>query len=225
MSTINEKVRLSDVLLFQSGEEVNYVFDAVTVVSGTVASVQGQLMGKITLAGATETHVGNTGNGAMTLDVTTPVLANAQVGVYTVKCTVATTNSGTFRVFDPAGRVLGDVVVAATFSDQIKFVIADGATDFIVGDTFLVTVAAGSGKWTQVTPAAVDGSAVCAGVLVTPFTPTLTADFTAVIIARGPAILKTGGISYTAGMTTNQKNAALAQLTALGITQRVDYGV
>jgi hypothetical protein len=129
-----------------------------TLLSGAGALVQGTLLGKITLGAVTETHAGNTGNGAMTIDVTTPLLANAQVGVYTAKCITATTNSGTFRVFDPKGRVLGDVAVAATFADQIKFVIADGSTDFIVGDTFLITVAAGSGKYLKSLTAAVDGS-------------------------------------------------------------------
>lgn len=83
---------------------------------------------------------GNTGNGTNTLDVTTPVLANAQVGVYTIRCVTAAANSGTFEVKDPKGQSLGQYVVGATFADQIKFVIADGATDFIVGDGFDVTV-------------------------------------------------------------------------------------
>src|SRR4051812_16268990 len=104
----------------------------ITLLSGQDC-VRGTLLGKITLGAATETHAGNTGNGVMTLDGTTPVLANAKAGVYTVKCTAAASNSGTFRVFDPEGKVLGDVVVGGTFADQIKFVIADGATDFIVG--------------------------------------------------------------------------------------------
>jgi hypothetical protein len=225
-ATINEVKRPSDVLLFEEGEEVNFVRDGITIISGTLACAIGQVLGQITIGGATETHAGNTGNGAMTIDATTPILAGAQVGVYTVKCTAAASNSGTFRVFDPGGRVLGDVAVAATFADQIKFVIADGATDFIVGDTFLVTVAAGSGKWTQVTPAAVDGSAVAAGVLLSDaFTATLGADATAVAVTRGPAILKTGGLVWTSGMSAGQKTAALAQLASLRILARTDYGV
>lgn len=48
---INETPRLSDLVLFQEGEEVNYIVDVVTVASGTVASVQGQILGKITATG------------------------------------------------------------------------------------------------------------------------------------------------------------------------------
>lgn len=89
---------------------------------------------------------GNTGNGTITVDVATPVLAHAIAGVYTARCIAAAANSGTFRVTDPNGLVLGDVVVGATFADQIKFVIADGAADFIVGDGFDVTVAVNTGR-------------------------------------------------------------------------------
>jgi Bacteriophage lambda head decoration protein D len=118
---------------------------------------RGSVLGKITLGAVSETHAGNTGTGAMTLDATTPKLANAQVGVYKAVCITAVENGGVFRVSDPMGNVLGDVAVGATFASQIKFSIAD-ATDFIVGDTFLITVAKGSEKYKLATSAAVDGS-------------------------------------------------------------------
>lgn len=122
---------------------------------------RGTLLGKIGVAaGASETHVGNTGNGVMTLDATTPVKPGAKAGVYRVTAIAAAANGGTFRVEDPDGFVLGDVAVGATFDDDIKFAIADGATDFVVGDTFLVTVAAGSGKYVKSLAAAADGSQV-----------------------------------------------------------------
>lgn len=97
---------------------------------------------------------GNTGNGALTLDVTTPILVGAKVGVYAVRCITVAANGGTFRVEDPDGNVLGDVAVGATFSDDIKFAIADGATDFILGDGFDITIAAGSGQYVPYTDAA-----------------------------------------------------------------------
>lgn len=97
---------------------------------------------------------GNTGTGTLTLDVTTPILAGAKPGVYAVRCIAAATNGGTFRVEDPDGYVLGEVAVAATFADDVKFVIADGGIDFIVGDGFDITIAAGDGKWAPFTNAA-----------------------------------------------------------------------
>lgn len=132
---------------------------SITLLSGQNC-VRGTVLGKITMAGVTETHAGNTGNGAMTIDVTTPVLANALPGVYTAVCITAAANGGTFLVKDPTGASLGQVLVGATFANRIKFVIADGATDFVVGDTFLITVAAGSGKYVKSLAASVDGSQV-----------------------------------------------------------------
>lgn len=85
---------------------------------------------------------GNTGNGALTMDATAPIGRGVKPGIYVVRCIVAATNGGTFRIEDPDGTVLGDVAVGATFDDDLKFVIADGSTDFIVGDGFDITVAA-----------------------------------------------------------------------------------
>lgn len=133
------------------------VTDTVMILSGQVL-VRGSLLGAITVGSATTSGAGNTGNGTITMDASTPVLAGAKVGVYTAICIAAASNGGTFRVEDPDGFVLGDVAVGATFSDDIKFVIADGATDFIVGDKFTITVSAGSGKYKLSAAAATDGS-------------------------------------------------------------------
>lgn len=86
---------------------------------------------------------GNTGTGTLTLDGTTPLLAGARPGVYTVRFTAAAANNGTFRVYDPDGAVLGDVVMsggAGSFANQVKFALADGGTDFSVGDGFDIAV-------------------------------------------------------------------------------------
>lgn len=143
--------------------------------NGTLLSGQnrtrGALLGKVTLGAASSAAKsgGNTGTGTLTMDVTTPVLANAIPGIYTVRCIAAATNNGTFRIEDPLGRVLGDVVMAGgagAWSDQIKFALADSGTDFIVGDGFDVTIAAGSGKYLLSLAAAVDGSQVPDAILV-----------------------------------------------------------
>jgi hypothetical protein len=138
----------------------------VTLASGQDL-LRGAVLGEILLGAASSAAKagGNTGNGTLTLDASTPVLAGAKAGVYTVRCTAAASNSGTFEVQDPDGYVLGDVVVGATFSDDVKFVIADGSSDFIVGDGFDITVAAGSGKFVLSLAAARDGSQTPAAVL------------------------------------------------------------
>lgn len=114
---------------------------ALTASAGTLGSTANTAVG----TAAAPTFAG-TGNGVMTLDATTPVLAGAKNGSYTATCVAAATNSGTFRVEDPDGYVLGDVAVGATFADDIKFVIADGATDFVVGDKFTIAVTTGAGR-------------------------------------------------------------------------------
>lgn len=136
----------------------------ITLVTGQNL-VRGSVLGKITAAAATSAAKagGNTGNGTLTLDATTPVKSNAKVGIYRVRFAIAATNNGTFVVEDPDGIVIGNVVMAAgagAHDDGIKFAIADGSTDFIVGDGFDITVAAGSGKYTLSLAAAVDGSQV-----------------------------------------------------------------
>ncbi|KAF0145105.1 MAG: phage protein Gp19 [Nitrospirae bacterium] len=144
--------------------------DKVITKNGTLLTgenrARGALLGKITLGAVSETHAGNTGNGVLTPDAATPILANAQAGVYKAACIAAAVNGGTFRVSDPKGNVLGDVAVGVAFANQIKFVIADGAADFIVGDTFLITVAPGSLKYKLSAAAAVDGSQVPDSILV-----------------------------------------------------------
>jgi hypothetical protein len=111
---------------------------------------------------------GNTGNGTLTPDVTAPVGAGAKTGVYQVRFIAAAANNGTFRVTDPEGFNIGEVVMAAgagAFNNDIKFAIADGAADFVVGDGFDVTVAITGGKYKLSAIAAVDGSAVPAVIL------------------------------------------------------------
>lgn len=119
--------------------------------------VRGQVLGKITKGAVTQSFSG-TGNGTLTLDATEPRQAHCKKGAYTVKCVAAAENGGTFEVFDPEGDSLGTVAVGATFTNQIKFALADGSTDFIVGDAFTVTVAEGSGYLSAYDSSAVDGA-------------------------------------------------------------------
>ncbi len=129
---------------------------------------RGALLGAITKGGASAAAKagGNTGDGTITLDPTTPVRPGAKVGVYTVRCITAAVNGGVFRVEDPDGNVIGDTTVAggaggtASFDDDVKFILTDGAADFVVGDGFDVTIGAGSSKVKLSTAAAIDGSEV-----------------------------------------------------------------
>lgn len=216
--TFDEPVVLSDVVKFY---ESDYSTEVATIASGEGVLEIGTVLGRVTTGAATSVAKsgGNTGNGTLTLDVSTPVLAGAKSGVYTVRCIAAAANSGTFRVEDPDGNVIGDVAVAATFSDDIKFVIADGASDFIVGDGFDITVAAGSSKWKAANADALDGSQVARAILAEKIDAT-SADKSAVIIARRATVSRLGLRWHANTNTTNERNAAIAQLADAGIITR-----
>lgn len=116
-------------------------FGAPACRNGTAGQVRPAFAATKTAAAAAKAGGNAANTGAITMDATTPVLTGAKPGVYTIRCIAAAANSGTFRVEDPDGFVKGDVAVGATFSDDIKFSIADGSQDFIVGEGFDVTVA------------------------------------------------------------------------------------
>jgi Bacteriophage lambda head decoration protein D len=190
--------------------------DQITVKSGAKLQA-GTVLGKITLGTASETHAGNTGNGAMGAIT---VGATAKPGVYTLKITKAATNAGDFEVFDPTGELCGVGSVAAAFSGGgLSFTLADGATDFIVGDTFLITVAAGSGKYVACNPTNTDGSQIAAAILYG-LTDATNVDKAATAVVRSSEINASELVYDASFSSTPLKNAALAQLATLGIIAR-----
>lgn len=131
----------------------------VTVLSGEPAALaEGALMGLVTTGAVTEDHTGNTGDGVMGA-ITKGILAKP--GVYRLEIQKAVADAGDFFLKDPEGNLVGIGRVAAAFvSDHLNFTLADGAANFIVGDKFLITVAAGSGKARRLDVTAVDGTAL-----------------------------------------------------------------
>ena len=196
--------------------------DQITIPSGTAAMVAGTVLGKVESGSGTATAAaksgGNTGGGTITMDGSTPVLANAKPGVYQVRCTATATNSGTFRVTDPSGAVIGDVVVGATFADEIKFAIADGTPDFAVGDGFDITTAPAQSGLVPLAPAATDGSQIAAGIL---FDAADASSAAVIAVAHTRACEVNGGeLTWPGGITSGQKAAAIDQLSAAGIIVR-----
>lgn len=211
---------LSDLVKFEV--DTSYVREFGTLTANNPVVI-GTPLGKIS-AGAVTTAAkagGNTGNGVLTLDPTTPKLVGARPGVYTVRFIAAATNGGTFRVEDPNGDVIGDGQVGAAFVDDVKFTIADGATDFVVGDGFDITIAAGSGKIVVLSATGLDGSSKCIGFSFVNRDPGNADQLKGVTYgARGPLVVADAGIVWPAGFTADQKLAAIADVTALGIVVR-----
>lgn len=221
-ATFTEPDNISDFLKFEMAQE--YCRDAIVILEGEGALAVNTLLGRVTLGAASSTAKsgGNTGNGTLVLDNTTPVIAGAAAGVYRLRFTT-TTN---VRLEDGDGRVLGDITIggstgnSVTVQEQIKGVLTQGATPFAAGDGFDVTIAEGSGKYRKCDLDNVDGSAVAAGVLCHAVEAT-DGDVSAVALVRGPAVGGRLGLKFDASFDTGAKKAnALAQLAARGIVVR-----
>ncbi|TEB13371.1 hypothetical protein [Pelotomaculum propionicicum] len=111
------------------------------------------------------------GTGALTMADPGPLGNAVKEGVYKVVCVEPGANVGTFEVFDPDGILIGVATVAAAFaSTHINFTIADGATDFIAGEgfdvtvTFTATVPANGGVFSVVDPDGVALASATVGV-------------------------------------------------------------
>lgn len=126
---LDVKVELLDDMTVLSGENVS---------RGDVVARTGRYSAAAAVAGGS-----NTGNGTVSGETANDT---AMAGTYTLTCTAAAADSGTFKVVAPDGTLLEYATVAVPYDSQIGFTIADGATDFIVGDTFTIVVTEGEGK-------------------------------------------------------------------------------
>lgn len=183
--------------------------DVVTI-TGAALVLACTVLGKIQLGAETSAAGTNTGNGVLG---TVTVAADAQVGAYKLKITKAAANAGDFELIDPQGDVVGIGTVGVAFSGGgLSFTLADGATDFVVGDSFTLTVAKGSGKYVPVNAAATDGSQHAAGILWADADASA-ADVQATAIVRD-AEWNAQVLIWPVGATDNQKAAWIADLAA-----------
>lgn len=222
MATYTELNRIGDWLRGETDDQrLRYSRESITILAGSGserALKSGQVLGKIVTGSASSAaFAGNTGNGTMG---TVTVSAGAKVGVYKLVVVEPATNAGKFTVEDPDGITIGVGTVAAAFSaGGLAFTLADGATDFVSGDGFNITVAAGSGKYVALDLSGADGRQIAAGILALDATAADGTDGAGVAIVRD-AVVISDKLTWPAGATTDQKNAALAQLALLGIINR-----
>lgn len=168
---------------------------------------RGALLGRIAGAITDTPWAGNTG-GSGTIG-TVVAAAGVQEGTYKVMCVEPAANAGAFVVEDPQGRIVGRATVAAEFSNQITFTIAD-ATDFVVGDGFDIVVAKGT-RYKLAVAAATDGSHTPVAVLAADADATA-ADVDAMVYTRGD--FNEDALVLGAGLTVAAVRDALR---ALGI--------
>lgn len=187
--------------------------------------VAGQVLGaSAVVAGATSSvtaDAGNTGNGVFTIDGTAPVAGGAKNGAYRVVNALVAANGGEFEVFDPDGVNIGRVAVGATFNNQIKFAIADGATDFTIGDAFtvLVGIEQADKNYAALNMSGTDGSQHAAGILFAAVTTDGSTKQNATVMARACEV-RGSDLTWPGGITAAQQAAATAELAAIGIIVR-----
>ena len=146
-----------------AGSSVTLLVEGVTLKSGQGVLSRGSVIGIINaVAGTVAVDEENTGDGAISGFA---IGNNAQIGDYTVECTAAATDAGTFAVYAPDGTKMKDATAGVAYvSNQINFTIGVGETDYAVGDKFTLPVAAGNkGKLCDAN--SVDGSQVAMYVL------------------------------------------------------------
>lgn len=135
------------------------VTDNITVAAGQTLS-RGAILGRQSqksVAGAAAS--GNTGNGTVVVSLGTA----AEVGAYTLTATSATE----FTLKDPNGNAVGTVTAGTAFaSNQLDVTVTAGATAFVAGDVFTLTVTAATGYYVLSVRTATDGSQNPAAVLV-----------------------------------------------------------
>lgn len=219
MSTITETKHAGEFLVREFDPSFNR--EQITVNSGQDLGAC-TVLGRLLSIGAA-TFVGTVGTrGAVTVAAT--VGAKIQIGTYKLICVAASSNAGTFQLRAPDGsQVPFDTASTITVgggaytSDHLGITIADGATDFSVGDTY--TIAVSGGDYEILDPAEDDGAQLAAGILYGAVDAT-SADAVGVALVRGPAIIASAALAWPDGISDANKAAALARLNSLGIVAR-----
>lgn len=135
------------------------VTDDITIAAGK-SYKRGTILGRQSLKTvAAVASSGNTGNGTVAVTLGSA----AEVGAYTLTATAATT----FTLADPNGNAVGTVTAGDAFSgNQLDLTVTAGATAFVAGDVFTITVTAAAGTYVLCVRTATDGSQAPAVVLV-----------------------------------------------------------
>lgn len=173
-----------------------------SLASGTLNA--GAVLGVVMDTPVAAAVAGNTGNGTIG---TLSMLAGVKEGVYKIMCIEPASNGGVFEVSDPDGYTIGRAVVASAFANQIGFTIADGATDFVAGDSFTFTVTPLAGPVVKLSvAAATDGSGTPRLVLMHAADAALAA---VECLAYERADVIESALSFGAGHTADTVRAAL----------------
>ncbi len=225
-----EATRFNAVVKYEQEASVGICRDVVTVYeAGAKTYPVGTVLGKTFVSTSVTATAGtNTGNGAIG---TVTATGKAQRGTYTIRINKAASNAGDFTVADPSGAVIGFGTVAVAFSNQIAFTLADGANDFVVGDSFSVEVV-GDYKYKMVESTATDGSAKACAIYISAKDGSFsessiaaTTDTSVIALIRGAAIVGKETLTYGASIdTAAEKTKMYSELESVGIICRTQIG-
>jgi hypothetical protein len=218
MPVLNEANNLGDVLKFETPNLFSR--EEITVLAGSGSNrslAVGEVIAKRTRSDINTTpDGGNTGDGspgAVTLGT------QAEAGAYALICITAATNAGTFQVLTPKGYRLPDLEVGQAYdSDHLNLTIADGAADFVVGDSFTIDIS-GDDKVVALDLAGVDGIQNPIGIIAAAITAPDGTDIEGVAIVRD-AILADHALVWPGGISAQQQTDAIAALKGRGILVR-----
>lgn len=217
MTTYAEPYRSFEALLSEGDGSISR--EAITIAAGAGVLKAGTVIGKITTgtSATSAATAGNAGNGTMG---TITVSASALPGVYKLIIIEAATDAGTFQVEGPDGKIIGTGNVAAAFSKGgLAFTLADGSNDFAAGDSFSITVAAGSGKWTGYDDGNSNGSQIALGVLMQAVDASGSDDAKATAIVR-LAEVKKDALQWISAVDSTAKAKAYTDLALVNIIAR-----
>ena len=198
---------------YRSRQQAWLASGGAVLLAGAVLSLLAVNTGAVTVGTAVFT---GTGNGVLT-KANPAYGAGALEGTYKVQLIDEGTNAGDFVVVRPDGTIDGYASVGVAYDGQVKFTIADGATDFASPAAFAVPVViadpTGVGKYVPY-----DGSKPAKVILFEGCDAT-SVDVRRTATARDSEV-QIDVLSWAVGVTDNQKTAALASLAKSGIIGR-----
>jgi hypothetical protein len=218
-----DSTRFSAVVKHEYEPQTGYCREVVTMNDAAATIKVGTVLGAYvtTPTGTASAKAGNTGNGVMGA-ITVASVPGLILGTYKVAITEAVANAGKFVLIDPQGDVVGSGNVAVLFNQAgISFTLADGATDFVVGDGFNIVVA-GTVKYKVSLAAATDGTQVPSAVYIADNTGNsgdlalaANTDTKVLVLARGPAIVADAALTLGTGTTAAVAKAGLQAVNIL----------
>lgn len=138
--------------------------EQITIASGEVLKA-GHVLGRTGSSGSASESAdsGNTGDGTIGSITVGGAAINGDYRLWFVE---PATDAGEFVVDDPQGNQVGQGTVAVEFdAGGLTFTLADGDSDFEVGDAFTITVSGQTYEYKEYDPTNDDGSEVAAAIL------------------------------------------------------------